>query len=79
MYLLIPTKPQLIFAAIRFTSHYVSINSYSVAPVSLMLMAFTSHYVSINSPDTKYHKGDTVNLHPTMYLLIQSFLYTYIL
>ena len=27
MYLLIPTKTKLIFTAIRFTSHYVSINS----------------------------------------------------
>ena len=32
-----------------FTSHYVSINSVTVAPNESSLSAFTSHYVSINS------------------------------
>ena len=34
---------------------------------------FTSHYVSINSINSVDEMQLAVNLHPTMYLLIQSF------
>ena len=57
----------------RFTFHYVSINWISATCESKKPSSFTSHYVSINSNiHIKKSPQHIPNLHPTMYLLIQS-------
>ncbi len=55
---------------IKFTSHYVSINSAAYSLLPLKGLWFTSHYVSINSTDEARGRHASDNLHPTMYLLI---------
>ena len=49
MYLLIHSTLFFIVSARRFTSHYVSINSYVANESTVIGIVFTSHYVSINS------------------------------
>ena len=50
MYLLIRSSYPLRYVPLPlFTSHYVSINSWSTHSLNTVLTKFTSHYVSINS------------------------------
>ena len=50
MYLLIPANANIVTTiASKFTSHYVSINSYQFSEMKANERRFTSHYVSINS------------------------------
>ena len=53
MYLLIPSKTAILIIIVqRFTSHYVSINSFYSITSAELSSTFTSHYVSINSIPT---------------------------
>ena len=75
MYLLIPLSVISIDkTGFTFTSHYVSINSVDCCDALNVISTFTSHYVSINSPTPERTCDTKVNLHPTMYLLIQMIL-----
>ena len=49
-----------------FTSHYVTINSYSFPVPSALVSVFTSHYVTINSDCVKALSFSSSHLHPTM-------------
>ena len=49
MYLLIPSQPPSFVLPLKFTSHYVSINSKQATMFYSAYVSFTSHYVSINS------------------------------
>ena len=42
-----------------FTSHYVTINSYSFPVPSALVSVFTSHYVTINSKSGFVPRGNT--------------------
>ena len=55
-----------VYSFIIFTSHYVTINSFSKTSNALVIIVFTSHYVTINSmTDTKISLL-LEDLHPTM-------------
>ena len=66
MYLLIPAAlPVHCFLQRSFTSHYVSINSYTGANNVINKTLFTSHYVSINSIFSSLinYRGDIFTSH----------------
>ena len=70
MYLLILKSILYISLEYKFTSHYVSINSFYHYHTQHLLNKFTSHYVSINSSLLADRLCTFSYLHPTMYLLI---------
>ena len=49
-----------------FTSHYVTINSYTSLANFYKELLFTSHYVTINSCSAPYCCIIDTHLHPTM-------------
>ena len=72
MFLLIQSLlPPILFDAIYFKFHYVSINSKIDAGEFIVFRDFKFHYVSINSNFT-YARGGTLNLFKFHYVSINS-------
>ena len=71
MYLLIRNFFLALLRSVRFTSHYVSINSFKNDIINIQERKFTSHYVSINS-FYRYHIQLLLNKFTSHYVSINS-------